>query len=283
MEVVRYAAFTDRADGGNPAGVVLDATGASTSQLQEVARAVGYSETAFLVPTAEDAAEVRYFSPRAEVAFCGHATIAAALAWTARAAGAMPRHLRFSTAAGVVPVAVRGTPGGLATATLTSVATRTAPLSPSLLRALVAALGWRGEELDPSLPPAIAFAGAWHPVLAAQCSSRLDELDYDVAELGALMARHGWTTVALVHRASDAEYQARNPFPPGGVYEDPATGAAAAALGGYLRERSLLPDDGRFVVHQGRHVGRPSRIEVQVSPDPGQGVQVSGTAALITA
>src|SRR5579862_4101527 len=80
-EVLRYTAFTRDPQGGNPAGVLLDATGVTPSQMQQIAADVGYSETAFLVPTGERTFAVRYFAPRAEVPFCGHATIAAAVAY----------------------------------------------------------------------------------------------------------------------------------------------------------------------------------------------------------
>ena len=80
MEVLRYTAFSQDPTGGNPAGVVLDASGADSDAMQAVAAEVGYSETAFLFPLVDDEFVVRYFSPEAEVSFCGHATIATAVA-----------------------------------------------------------------------------------------------------------------------------------------------------------------------------------------------------------
>src|SRR4029079_6684406 len=74
-DVLRYAAFTDRPEGGNPAGVVLDAAGLTDAELLAIAADLGYSGTAFF-----DGTDIRYFSPLAEVPFCGHATIATAVA-----------------------------------------------------------------------------------------------------------------------------------------------------------------------------------------------------------
>src|SRR4051794_11392731 len=82
--ILRYAAFTDSPDGGNPAGVVLDATELSDAEMQQIAKDVGYSETAFVVPRADGEYDVRYFSPEAEVPFCGHATIATGVALAER-------------------------------------------------------------------------------------------------------------------------------------------------------------------------------------------------------
>ena len=247
--------------------------------MQQVAAEVGYSETAFLVPTAEPGAfDVRYFSPLAEVPFCGHATIAAAVAHAGRHG---PGPLRFATPAGLVPVEVVVDGAGNLSATLTSVAPRTVELVESDLDELLAALGWPRSDLEPALPPRVGFAGAWHPVLAAATRDRLADLDYDFDRLGALMAARDWTTVQLVHREHATLFHARNPFPPGGVREDPATGAAAAALGGYLRELGLVNPPVTVTVRQGDDLGRPGVLTVGIPADPGAGISVSGGAVRI--
>ncbi len=95
------------------------------------------------------------------------------------------------------------------------------------------------------------------------------------------MKREDLTTLQLVWRETDALFHSRNPFPPGGVVEDPATGAAAAALGGYLREADFIKAPFDFVIRQGEDMGTPSRLGVSV-PASG-GVVVSGTARIIEA
>ena len=274
MEILRYAAFSSDPAGGNPAGVVLDATGATDAEMQAAAAEVGFSETAFLFPRGDDAFDVRYFSPLAEVPFCGHATIATAVAYAERhGTGA----LAFRTRAGLVDV-VTADADGAPTATLVSVAPRVADIAPDDLSALLAALRWDAADLDAALPPRVAFAGAWHPIIAAGSRERLAVLDYDFDGLGALMAAREWTTVDLVWRASASVFHARNPFPPGGVVEDPATGAAAAAFGGYLRELALVGLPATLTVHQGDEMGRPGVLTVSVPAQPGSGIGVSGTA-----
>jgi PhzF family phenazine biosynthesis protein len=288
MEILRYVAFATDPAGGNPAGVVLDATGADETEMAAVAAEVGYSETAFAVPRPDGGLDVRYFSPKAEVPFCGHATIATAVAWAERHG---PGELELHTPAGLVRVATSagtgsgGSGGGTAgvRAELVSVPPRTAPLDPGDLAELLAALRWAPGDLDAALPPRVAYAGAWHPVVAAASRERLADLDYDMAALGALMERRGWTTVDLVWREGPDVFHARNPFPPGGVVEDPATGAAAAAFGGYLRELGLVGVPALLTVHQGDDMGRPSVITVRVPADPGSGIGVSGTGAVIPA
>jgi PhzF family phenazine biosynthesis protein len=279
MELLRYAAFSADPAGGNPAGVVLDATGLGDTEMQRVAAEVGYSETAFLVPGGEGHFQVRYFSPKAEVPFCGHATIATAAAYAERHG---PGVLHLNTRAGLVEVFTKVRADGATTATLISVEPQTKPISADDLAALLEALHWTPEDLDATLPPRVAFAGAWHPIVAAASRQRLAKLDYDVAALASLMARRDWTTIDLVYRESAQVFHARNPFPPGGVVEDPATGAAAAALGGYLRELGLVAPPATVTVHQGQDMGRPGLLTIEIPAQPGTGIAVTGAAVALS-
>ncbi|KAA2286316.1 PhzF family phenazine biosynthesis protein [Arenimonas fontis] len=274
-EILRYCAFSSDPAGGNPAGVVLDARELAEADMQRIAAEVGYSETAFLSARSGGGFDVRYFSPLAEVSFCGHATIAAAVAHADRHG---PGDLDFHTRAGRVRVAV----DAQRTATLVSVPPRVEPLAAEALDGILSALHWRRDELDPALPPAIGYAGAWHPVIATASRDRLRRLDYDFDALAALMRQAGWTTVALVWREAPDLFHARNPFPPGGVIEDPATGAAAAALGAWLAAIDALPASRRVLIHQGTDMGRPSRLLVTVPLGSGAGIRVSGTAVETT-
>jgi PhzF family phenazine biosynthesis protein len=271
-EILRYAAFTDRPEGGNPAGVVLDASGLDDAAMQSIAADVGYSETAFVTAAEGSDLVVRYFSPLAEVPFCGHATIATGVAWGERFGDGL---MRLTTPAGLVEVDVAD-----GVAKLTSVAPSSAALDDADLDELLAALRWTRSDLDPSIPPRVAYAGAHHPVLAATASERLAELDYDFDRLGALMASRDWTTIQLVHREGPDRFRSRNPFPPGGVVEDPATGAAAAAFGGYLRELGAVSAPATVTIDQGIELGRPSLLTVTI-PEGDGGISVAGTAVPI--
>lgn len=277
-EVLRLSAFTDVPEGGNPAGVVLDASSLDPARMQAIAAEVGYSETAFVTHADAGGYDVRYFSPAAEVPFCGHATIATAVALAARDGAG---ELLFRTAAGPVAIATRGGDGAAITATLTSVPPRVeeaGDVAPAL-----AALRWTPGDLDPALPPRIAYAGARHLILAARTRARLADLAYDFAALKDYMSARDLTTVDLVHRRDATTFDARNPFPVGGVVEDPATGAAAAAFGAYLRALELVTPPARVTIHQGDDMGRPSVLLVDLDPDPGSGVRVTGGAVTIPA
>ncbi|WP_449348690.1 PhzF family phenazine biosynthesis isomerase [Streptomyces shaanxiensis] len=282
-EVLRYTAFSSSPEGGNPAGVVLDATGMDDDGMLAVAAELGYSESAFLTapPEGLEGPEgrvftIRYFSPKAEVPFCGHATVAAAVALAERIG---PGELVFATPAGTVPVAV-AEEGGTVRATLTSVEPHVEEVADADLAEALAALDWPATDLDPAFPPRIAFAGARHLVLAAATRARLAELAYDFARLEALMHRLDLTTVQLVWRESADVFHVRDPFPVGGVVEDPATGAAAAAFGAYARELGLTPEDSVLTLHQGEDLGRPGELTVTLRTGDRR-VRVSGAGARI--
>ncbi|GAA1469830.1 PhzF family phenazine biosynthesis protein [Nocardiopsis exhalans] len=275
-QILRYTAFTTDPSGGNPAGVVPDAAGLGEEEMLAVAADLGYSETAFVTVRDEELRRfrIRFFSPLAEVDFCGHATVAAAVALAERLG---PGALRFDTPVGEVPVDTSVTPDGSVRATLTSVPTGSEPAGPGELDAALTALGWRREDLDPALPPRVAFGGVRHLVLAAATRARLADLDYDFDALADLMRRAGWTTVQLVWREGPDLFHARDPFPVGGVVEDPATGAAAAALGGYLRDLGLVREAVELTIRQGEDMGRPSELTVAVDPGDAR-VRVTGNA-----
>lgn len=275
-QVLRYAAFTEGGAGGNPAGVVLDAAGLDDAHRLAVAAEVGYSETAFVEPGSEEGAyRLRYWSPLAEVAFCGHATIATAVVLAERHG---PGPLLFETLAGPVHLQTTAAANGGYTATMTSVPTRTRPATDQEVDDTLRALKWQRADLDPRYPAHVGYAGNDHLILALRSRQRLAELDYNYEDLAALMAERGWTTLELVHAHSPILFAARDPFPPGGVVEDPATGAAAAAFGGYLRDLRLVDLPATVTLLQGHDMGRPSRLLVDISPDD-QRVRVTGSAA----
>ncbi|AYF97008.1 PhzF family phenazine biosynthesis protein [Protaetiibacter intestinalis] len=270
MEILRLRAFTigDDPASGNPAGVVLDAESLDEAGMLAIAAELGYSETAFLTAITPDAATIRYFSPRAEIGFCGHATIASAVALARR--GAAPV-VRLATPVGEVPVEATAE-----RATLIAVDERVAALAEPLLDELLAALRLDHADLDPELAPAFVTGANPHPVVFV-LPGVLDRLDHDADAVLALQDREGWDgTVPVVHRLAPTAFVSRNPFPRGGIREDPATGSAAAGLGSVLRARSDLAVPATITIDQGAETGHPSRLIVDI-PTEGR-IRVTGTA-----
>ena len=164
-----------------------------------LAARLAYSESAFLRPRTEEGHyDVRYFSPEAEVPFCGRATIASGVA-LAEHAGATGR-LVLHTASGEVPVDTETDAEGRTVATLTSVVPYVEEAAPALVFRALELLRWDPGDLDPELPPRVAYAGARHLILPCRARERLAELDYAFGALKALMLDHDLVTVDLVWR-----------------------------------------------------------------------------------
>lgn len=170
--------------------------------------------------------------------------------------------------------------GGALRATLTSVEPAVLDVAGDDVGEALGALGWQTSDLDPALPPRIAYAGARHLVLAAATRSRLADLTYDFDRLTAFMHTLDLTTLQLVWRESETVFHVRDPFPVGGVVEDPATGAAAAAFGAYARELGLVAEDAVLTLHQGADMGRPGELTVALRAGDAR-VRVSGTGTRI--
>ncbi|BDI22870.1 PhzF family phenazine biosynthesis protein [Herbiconiux sp. L3-i23] len=280
-EVLRYAAFAAEPGGGNPAGIVLDASSMTDADMQATAAEVGFAETAFVTGRSDDAEPrfaLRYFSPIAEVPFCGHATVATAVALAEREGDGT---FHFDTAVGEVVIHTgQPFPDGPIVATFTSVDPEVRPLDPAVLTRLLSLLGLEEDALDTDYPVKVAYAGNRHPIVVLADETVFDGFTFDAASMRALMDEQGWSgTVTVLRALDDARFEARNLFPVGTMTEDPATGSAAAALGGYLRDLGLVEAPATVTILQGRHVGRPSSLLVDI-PAIG-GIRVSGGAAAI--
>lgn len=274
--VLRYTAFSDTPSGGNPAGVVLDATGLDAAAMQRIAADLGYSETAFLTDATTPAkARIRYFAPEGEVDFCGHATIAAAVALGQQHG---PGRFSLATNVGQITVAAEAREGRYL-GSLESPPLACLALEPQLLDALLETFGWTTKDLDPAYPPAIGYGGNKHPVIVVRDLPTLADLDYDFQALQVLCREQDWITIQVTTPTGAGNWRARNPFPWGGVREDPATGAAAAALAAYLKHLGQLGMGESLTIEQGVEMGRPSVLHVTLLQDS---ARITGPAVLLT-
>ncbi|MFC6299228.1 PhzF family phenazine biosynthesis isomerase [Pseudomonas sp. CCM 7893] len=275
LDVLKIAAFSDGEQGGNPAGVWIGDTLPDVEDMQRTAHEVGYSETVFACPQ-EDGWRVRYFSPETEVPFCGHATIALGAALSL-ALGDGEFHLSLNN--GDITVSGRSE-GQLIEAALQSPPTRSGPASDALVTAGLALFGYSRNDLDPGLPPALINGGATHLVLALDSRAKLSQMHYELGAGRRFMTDAGLVTVLLVFAEGPTLFHTRNPFASGGVYEDPATGAATAAFAGYLRDLGW-PHEGCINIVQGEDMGSRSRLQAQITDEKGASIRVSGTARLM--
>jgi len=280
MTPLHISSFSRGDSGGNPAGVVISDRLPDPDTMQQIARELGYSETAFAAPQG-GGWKVRYYAPVGEVAFCGHATIALGAALGQQnGAGRYDLHLRDDDI--TVEAMQVGTD---CHAALQSPATWSKPMAEDLLLALLSYFGLSQDDLDPAFPPTLGFAGVRHGILALKDRSKLAAMSYPFDAMQALMLDHDLVTVSLLHFRSPRAITSRNAFASGGVVEDPATGAAAAALGGALvdLEWDGLQEGGQFSISQGGDMGMPSELTVEVTGTKGASVRVSGAARWMNA
>jgi PhzF family phenazine biosynthesis protein len=243
----------------------------------EMAKQVGYSETAFLVQQ-EGGWRIRYFAPEMEVPFCGHATIASGAALGERfGVGSYKLYLNQ----GEISVSAEKSENGIFTATLQSPETWSENALKLYVAKVLAAFNLENDSLDPEFPTRFAFAGAKHLILAVKDRKTLADMSYQFDVVKSLMADEGLVTISILWRESDELFHSRNAFASGGVYEDPATGAATAALAGYLRDINWQGKK-EFKILQGEDMGVPSRLLVQYSSKIGESVSVSGEARRIS-
>lgn len=273
MNIQRISAFSDSQQGGNPAGVVIADALPSRELMQQIAADVGYSETVFASPQKDREWTARYFSPESEVPFCGHATIALGAALAERfGAGTHKLHLSETS------ITVEGEAiGDLFSAALQSPPTSNEPVGQDMLNAALELFGQVSDDLDERYAAARLHAGADHLLLALKDRQQLAHMTYDLAEGRAFMNANRLVTIMLVWAENDRLFHVRNAFASGGVLEDPATGAAAAAFAGYLRDKGLLTA-GDINLVQGEDMGLRSLLRASFSDEVGSSIRISGTA-----
>ena len=275
MNIQKIAAFSDGNTGGNPAGVLIAEQHPTDLQMQEIAADVGFSETVFAMPL-YDGFRVRYFSPESEVPFCGHATIALGAALALQKGDGT-----FSLKLNEAEITVEGQhQEGIISAALQSPPTHSKKVSSALLTDALDLLGYSPDDLDMRIPPAYINGGANHLVLGLKTRAALAAMQYDLGAGRALMNREGLVTIILAYAETPQRFHTRNPFASGGVYEDPATGAATAALAGYLRDIEW-PHNGHIDVIQGEDMGMRSLLAADIPAKPVSSIRISGTARVM--
>lgn len=257
--------FTAERFGGNPLAVLPEAAGLTTPQMQCIAMEFNLSETTFVLPpkSPDHTAEVRIFTPRAELPFAGHPNIGTAFVLARRGevyGRAVGEPLVFEEKAGLVPIDLMKDDDGVVGARLAA----PQPLARGATVAVeivAAACGLEAEDIETARhAPCTASAGI--PFVFAEVKG--------VAALGKAVPRgdvfgaHLGTGIHLYTRTDEAgiDIQSRMFAPHHGVVEDPATGSANIALIGLLA--ALRPEADlslAMTIAQGREMGRPSLLD----------------------
>lgn len=290
IHVFQVDAFTDRRFTGNPAGVVLGADALSDEEMLAIARELNNADTAFVLkPDSDDHdLRVRFFTPRTEASFVGHATVAAHYVLSRR--DGTPTRLRQRQKSGQVDVEVRGQD----VARRIAIRQPTPPIGRELNEreclAVLDALALSSADLDPRCPLQIVGHGSTRLMIGVRGSAQLKQLKPDFNRLNTLSAQLGAAghfVFALQPPGSDCLTESRMFCPALGIPEDPVSGNAHGLLGTYFAKHGLLPEAiegrARFCGAQGHSLHRPGRVEVEIEFSDGAptGVWIIGQAVLV--
>ena len=298
VRVFQVDAFTARRFSGNPAGVVLDADALSADDMQALARELNNGDTAFVLrPDADDHdLRLRFFTPRREVAFVGHATLAAHAVLATL--GLEPKR-RQKQSSGIIEV------DSIAGASPPRIAIHLPPptlrrtLTEPELSAVLEALDLTRAELDARCPPTLGGESGTRLLLGVEHGTTLARLRPDLARLTALseqLGAPGYFLFSCRPTLADVYTEARMFCPALGFPEDPVSGNAHALLGAYLLHHGLIgapPPESEagasarstieFTGAQGHHLGRPGRVTVALNLERQilQSVTVVGEAVVV--
>jgi PhzF family phenazine biosynthesis protein len=270
IQVHQVDAFTRERFTGNPAGVVLNADGLTDAQMLAIARELNNADTAFILsPESEDHnVRARFFTPRTEAGFVGHATVAAHYVLSRRQDA--PRRLRQKSKAGTVDIDVRGTAEDRRIAVRQSTPPLGRELNDRERLAVLDALALATDDLDIRCPLRIVGSSSTRLMIAVRGQEPLRHLKPDMTRLTTLSAQvgaAGYFVFSVTHAAGDHLTESRMFCPALGIGEDPVSGNAHGLLGVYLAHCGLLPRGERRTVFtgiQGQSVHRPGRVEVEL-------------------
>lgn len=279
-------AFSSRPGLGNPAGVVLDASGLGDAAMQAIARAVGFNETAFVLPSAVADLRLRYFTPGHEVDLCGHATIGSLVALRER--GRLPggaRRLTVETGAGILSIGLDIGERGEPLVRMTQAPPRFVEWS-GPRAGLARVLGIGEADLHPALPICYGSTGLWTLAIPVAGLAAIRAMRPLTADFPAVLPEMPGASLHpfCVETVDPAAHLHARHFssPRSGTVEDPVTGTASGVLGAYyLRHvdpRATWP----LIVEQGQEMGRDGRVRVWVEPRAGDlAVAIDGTGCTV--
>ncbi len=282
--------FTTEIFKGNPAGVVIDADGLSDSDMQNIARELNNSETAFFLSPADPShdGELRYFTPTTEVPSCGHATIGALYA-KAIEENLPDCSLMIKTGIGLLPMEIHRHGNDYRIVMTQGRIEILDPLDETDRRDLLLALGIREEDLDDRCPMQIASTGHSKVMIGIASRKILNTIAPDNAQLVALSKRmecNGYFVFTFDTNQADCLTEGRMFAPAIGISEDPVTGNANGPLGAYLVHNKIGQYEDsvfRFIGYQGESIGRPGKVAVEVAVKDGMPslVKITGEAVVV--
>jgi len=268
---------------------VLEADALSDAEMLAIARELNNADTAFVLkPESPDHdLRVRFFTPRTEASFVGHATVATHFVLSR--GNARPGRVRQRQKSGLVDVEVRGDGAARRIAVRQPAPPLGRQLNDRERLAVLDSLALSTGDIDTRCPLRIVGGAGTRLLIGVRSTDQLKQLKPDFSRLTTLSAQlgaAGFFVFTLSHGMADCLTESRMFCPALGIPEDPVSGNAHGLLGAYLAEQGLLQHTGataKFTGAQGHHVHRPGRVDVELEFSAGKldGVWIVGQAVEI--
>ncbi|WP_427051030.1 PhzF family phenazine biosynthesis protein [Paenibacillus sp. TC-CSREp1] len=285
IQVSHIEAFSSIPGKGNPAGVILEADHLSEATMQQIAYAVGFNETVFVLKTNLADVRLRYFTPGHEIKLCGHATMAALYGLKMRGLFEGKDSITIETNVGILPVQFEQH-GSAWFMEMKQDQPQFIPFQGDVEK-LAKAIDLTLEDLDLTIPVVYGSTGTWTLLIPVRRLSAFAKMKPHSSQFPSILAENPKSSLhpfCLETRDSDAMMHARHfSSPYSGTTEDPVTGTASGVMGAYYLtyvNREIQEAD--FVVEQGHEVGRDGKVQVSVRREQqGMDVRIRGTAVYV--
>ncbi|MFJ7662905.1 PhzF family phenazine biosynthesis isomerase [Lysinibacillus sp. NPDC097162] len=287
ITVQHYDAFSHVPNKGNPAGVVVEGNQYSEHEMQEIAKMVGFNETAFAMTSETADIRIRYFTPGHEVDLCGHATMATIYALQTQGLLANKTTITIETKAGILPIRLEEKDEKLYI-TMQHAAPQFEAFNGSRA-ALAESIGIDEDELHSDLPIVYGSTGLWTLLIPVQKLSSFKKMNPQTAKFPSILnemptaSLHPFCLEALDETANMHARHFSSPY--SGTIQDIVTGTASGVMGAYYAKYvdSNITYPKTLVVEQGQELDRDGRVYVHVNEvDNNLDISITGTAVYVT-
>jgi PhzF family phenazine biosynthesis protein len=284
LKVLHYDAFTDTPGMGNPAGIVLNADNLSEKQMQSVAAAAGYNETAFVLSSDKADICLRFFTPGHEMDLCGHATVASV--YMMKEHGILKKdEILVETNAGILPVSATNIDDHIIVG-MQQAQYREEIFTGSLSN-LAHSIGLSENDIDCRFPVVFGSTGIWTLILPIKHISAFGNMKPKNSCFPEILFQKPHSSVhpfCLETLHPEADMHGRHfSSPLSGTVEDPVTGTASGVMGAYYQKHILDSGNSKkiIIVEQGQDIGKDGIIKVELPTKKEDAVKIYGTAVFV--
>ncbi len=282
MKIYHYDAFSNQPDKGNPAGVVLEADNLSESEMQKIATAVGFNETAFICSSDKADIRIRYFTPGHEMDLCGHGTVASLVALCERKED--KKIEKVETKAGVIDVKIIKKPGEVRVV-MKQIPAKFIDFTGDIEK-IAWVLGLEESDIEKKWPVVYGSTGIWTLVVPVKKLESFKKMKPKTKEFPGVLEQFSTASIhpfCLETYNDDAEMHGRHFSPPiAGTVEDPVTGTASGVMGAYYLKYIKSSNSVTLNVEQGQEINKNGCVTVNVERvDKEIEVEIEGTGIFV--